>query len=67
MAHKGVSAARNEGINLSQGELLAFLDSDDQWNANKLERQLEILERNPEIDLLEINQDKNLIFNFILL
>ncbi len=38
-ANKGVSAARNLGIRHSQGELLAFLDSDDEWLPEKLERQ----------------------------
>lgn len=48
----GVSTARNVGLKASQGDLLAFLDSDDEWFPDKLEKQIKLLEMNPEIDLL---------------
>ena len=38
--HAGVSAARNAGIQHSIGRLLAFLDSDDEWYPDKLNRQV---------------------------
>lgn len=46
--NQGPSAARNLGIHESSGDLLAFLDADDTWMPNKLQRQLDWLACHPD-------------------
>lgn len=51
-ANAGPAAARNRGIQASDGELIAFLDSDDRWYPDKLRRQVELLQANPALGLV---------------
>jgi glycosyltransferase involved in cell wall biosynthesis len=50
--HAGQGAARNHGIRLSNSAFVAFLDADDEWLPNKLERSIEILRRDARIGLV---------------
>lgn len=50
--NRGVAAARNEGIRRSQCFCVAFQDSDDVWKADKLEKQMRVLEEQPDVGLV---------------
>ena len=47
--NKGVSATRNLGIRHAKGKYIALLDSDDLWLPEKLEKQISVMERDPEL------------------
>ena len=55
--NQGVSTARNTGFQISKGNIIAFLDSDDLWLPRKLEEQLAYLEKNPQIRILHCNEE----------
>ncbi len=61
-ANAGPSAARNRGVELCSGDLVAFLDADDEWLPGAIERQVEVFRRFPEValttaDMAAIDED----------
>lgn len=52
-----IGAGRNVGINSTTGAYVAFLDSDDSWFPQKLEKVAEAIKEDPEAGLLCHNQD----------
>jgi glycosyltransferase involved in cell wall biosynthesis len=50
--NRGMSASRNLGIRQARGDWVAFLDADDVWLPDKLERQVSVLKVRPEIGML---------------
>jgi hypothetical protein len=67
-ANAGVSAARNRGIGIASGEIIAFLDADDCWLPQKVEHQTRVFAENPRAGLVaadraEIDAEGNLILD----
>jgi len=50
--HAGLAHARNHALRLSSGEFIAFIDHDDVWEPEKLERQVPMFDRNPLVGLV---------------
>lgn len=48
---RGPGGARNHGILRAEGEMVAFLDSDDLWDPDKLARQVALAAANPRVKL----------------
>lgn len=50
--NKGIPTTRNRGIREATGDYIAFLDSDDYWLPEKLERQMECFSKNPRYGMI---------------
>jgi len=47
--NQGPARAQNAGIAVAEGQFLTFLDSDDVWQANRLSRHADVLDRHPSV------------------
>ena len=48
--NNGVAAARNLALEMARGEYVSFLDSDDVWMPEKLQREVSFLDATPDVD-----------------
>lgn len=52
-SNKGPASARNCGIKIAKGDVIAFLDVDDLWPVNKLKLQANYLADNPSVEIVQ--------------
>lgn len=54
--HRGPGAARNSGVRAARSEWIAFLDADDLWHPQKLERMITAVQLHPEANFCSHNE-----------
>ncbi len=54
----GVAAARNNGVSAGTGEFVAFLDADDEWLPEKIEKQVAMLRDDPSLGLVHVGVEE---------
>ena len=66
-SNSGPSKARNLGVIKAKGDWIAFLDSDDYWVEDKLQKQITLIENNPSIKIVgsSSNNLDNQQFSFV--
>jgi len=57
LPHRNAAAARSEGLAAARADWLAFMDADDWWEPNKIERQLGFIESHPDIAWISSDGD----------
>jgi glycosyltransferase involved in cell wall biosynthesis len=55
--NSGQAEARNVGVRRGKAKYIAFLDQDDRWYPKKLERQVDVLENNPDVVMVHCDMD----------
>ncbi|MBL1211076.1 glycosyltransferase family A protein [Geminocystis sp. GBBB08] len=51
--NSGVSRARNTGIKMAKGDLITFLDADDLFPSNSLEKYVDFMKKNIDVDIVQ--------------
>ena len=51
--NRGLSAARNTGINKATGDYFFFIDSDDEITEDCMEKMMSVVQENPEVELVQ--------------
>lgn len=50
--HRGIGAARSQGLNAAKGTFVAYCDDDDEWKPNHLSTMKQYLRENPDVSLV---------------
>jgi glycosyltransferase involved in cell wall biosynthesis len=59
--HRGPGAARNAGVRIADSDWIAFLDSDDLWHPEKIEKMMCVIQTHPEANFFCHNETVKLL------